>query len=110
MGMSILNRSCKSCTPTSGNSNAPNPNPEGFVILGAEQIGRNVVAIIKYVGCTNFEGVKVCVYRGVTCSQIRNMKILDPHFSEQGIAPFARFEPTLEGKNAAREFARQVLK
>lgn len=108
MGISLGRKSCMSCTPTSANAPAPNPNPGRFKVLGTEQVGRNVVAKIKYLDCTNFEGVKICVYRGVSCSQIREARILDPHFAERGLAPFARFEPTREGEEAARNFARML--
>ena len=97
-----------SCTPTSANAPAPNPNPGRFVLLGTEQVGPHVVAKIKYLDCTNFEGVKVCVYRCATCSQIRKAHMLDPHFAERGLAPFARFTPTREGEEAARAFARTL--
>ena len=107
MGLSMF-RSCMSGTPTSANAPAPNPNSGRFEILWIEQIECNVVAKIKYLDCLNFEGVKICVYRGMSCSQIRDSKILDPHFSESGLAPFARFKPTSEGEDAARNFARVI--
>lgn len=107
MGLSPF-KICSSCTPTSASAPAPNPNPDRFVIFGAEQIGNNVVAQIRYLDCTNFEGFKVCVYRGATCKEIHDVKKLDPHFSTHGLAPFARFTPTEEGLQAARELAKSI--
>lgn len=101
-------KSCLSCTLTSANAPAPNPNPGRFKVLWVEQVSCNVVAKIKYLDCTNFEGVKICVYRGVSCSQIHEANILDPHFADHGLAPFARFEPTHDGEDAARNFARTL--
>lgn len=103
-----LIKSCLSRTQTSANAPAPNPNPGRFKILTAEQVGNHVVAMIKYLDCTNFEGVKICVYKNVTCSDILVAKLLDPHFSMTGLSPFARFTPTADGLFAAHKLAQSL--
>lgn len=105
MGINVLRRNCQSCTPTSASAPAPNPNPGRFKVLKLKQVGPHVVAKIWYLDCTNFEGVKICVYRNTPSSKIANALSLDPHFAESGLAPFARFEPTPEGEAAAVKFA-----
>jgi hypothetical protein len=80
---------------------APNPDPARFEIEMTEQVGRNVVALIKYPDCTNFEGSKICVFLSTTVLVVRSKVRLDPHFSETGFSPFARFAPTEQGWHAA---------
>lgn len=84
---------------------APNPDPLNFQILDLGQVGKHVVAEIKYPDCTNFEGVKICVFANTTCSEISGRRNIDPHFSENGTGPIARFEPTKRGVALARAMA-----
>jgi hypothetical protein len=76
---------------------APNPNPINFEILNLTQVGTCVVAILKYPDCTNFEGVKICVFEGTTSGAIRSREEIDPHFSKRLDSPVARFQPTKKG-------------
>jgi hypothetical protein len=102
MGCNILARRCYT------NSAMPldiNPNPSRFNIQYTEEFGNNLVAIIKYYGCTNYEGDKILVFKNMSDKTLRSMKSLDPHFSEDIGSPFARFQPTVEGFEAAQKLA-----
>lgn len=99
-------------TSSGGSALLPgDPNPERFEIQGLVQIGRFVVATIVWPDAKNFEGRKIAVYRA-TPAELRAAKRLDPHFQEDGgpLAPIARFEPTLLGKDAALACARYLAK
>ena len=82
----------------------PNPDPSRYDILRSEQVGRFLLVMLRYHGCTNYEGVKVSVYCDCTIEQLRAQKSIDPHFAEnkQYHSPIARFEPTERGWNMAR--------
>jgi hypothetical protein len=104
MGMFRLGSSCKSCKNDNTNLGPlnelkyPNPDPMNFSILNVVENLPWVVARIKYHNCTNYEGEKILVYRGVTKTQILWSNILDPHFCDNGcLSPVARFEPTSYG-------------
>lgn len=83
------------------------PQPHRFAIDRAVAIGHCVVAAVTYKDATEFNGLKVLVYRNVSLTQLRNASKLDPHFLEHSLwpKPFARFEPTEEGFTAAVELA-----
>lgn len=89
----------------------PNPKPGNYKILNSVQLGQYLVIKIKYLDCTNYEGVKVLVFKS-TLYKLRKQKLIDPHFSENKkfISPIARFEPTSRGWNNALVFVRQLLK
>lgn len=108
MGMGPF-KSCDSCTPTSNQAPAPNPNPGRFVILGTTQVGPHLIARIHYLDCTNFEGIKLCVYKNMTARELYGLKYLDPHFSEELASPIARFRSTVEGEILADKFTRHIL-
>jgi hypothetical protein len=59
---------------------------------------------VKYDDCTNFEGVKIMVFKG----QYKNRIWLDPHFAENEKAPIARFKPTSEGWDMAIKLAKAL--
>lgn len=87
----------------------PNPIPYYFEIVELIQVGKHVVALIKYPNCTTYGGKKLSIYRNITIEKIKEMKSLDPHFLESDeLTPFARFEPTDEGAIAAHRLA-QIL-
>jgi len=90
---------------------APNPNPIKFKLIEVVQIGRNIVAEIEYQDCKNFEGIKICVYRNLKKEDFLKIKVIDPHFSDGNlsVSPFARFEPTHEGKIHALLLARRLV-
>ncbi len=77
------------------------PRPDSFVIESVHEVNGHVVALITYPHATNFEGKKILVYRNMSEKVLRFIKLLDPHFSNEGISPFARFIPNEEGMDAA---------
>jgi hypothetical protein len=104
MGIGPFSRTC-SLTPPASTVRYPNPNPARFTILRTLQVGRSVVAEVRYPDCTNYEGHKVLVYADTDASALRSRTTLDPHFARHG-GPVARFEPTERGWNLAVEVAR----
>lgn len=72
----------------------PNPDPRKYTIIRHKTVGRHVVIEISYLGCTNYEGRKVLVFRDTTITQLRRRKVIDPHFCEDHRSPIARFAPT----------------
>ena len=88
---------------------SPAPNPAKFTIISIAQFGDHVLASIRYPDCTNFEGVKICVYEKTTVSSVREAHRLDPHFSKTGLSPIARFEPSQRGLDLAAAFMASVL-
>ncbi len=81
---------------------APEPNPLLWEILETTDIDGWCVALVRYPGCTTYEGKKILVY---ACSsrRVRAQTKLDPHFlGDQGaFSPVARFEPTTRGRRLA---------
>lgn len=98
MGVWGMMSSC--CT----NPNAKNPCPENWELVGKIDYPDSYVLVAKYHGCTNFEGLKVMVYRG----KYKHQKSLDPHFSDSDDSPIARFKPTPEGILMACELAKSL--
>lgn len=72
------------------------PNPACFRILSARIKRGHILAEILYPNCTNFEGRKIILFKGVSIHNITKMDYLDPHFSEKGNI-IARFSPSIEG-------------
>ena len=85
----------------------PNPDPDRFSIVQAAVIGSALVAEVKYVGCTHFEGHKILVFKNRDLAWLKSQSRLDPHFYE-GSPLVARFAPTSEGRLDAIRFAGMV--
>jgi hypothetical protein len=111
MGMINLFSSC-SCNPGSKPAGFAysdraaqntNPDPRHFSIEKITKVGKHVVVRVRYPNCQNYEGEKVLLIRNTTEKQVRAATFLDPHFCESSIhlTPFARFEPTEAGWQAA---------
>jgi hypothetical protein len=83
---------------------APNPDPSRFRVLKIWNYNHGYVLKVEYLDATNFEGVKIMVYKGKCPSGLNFMK-LDPHFSEDDLSPVARFRPDDEGITMARDLA-----
>ena len=81
-----------------------NPNPLLFEVLRTNMVGDLLLAKVKYLGCTNYEGNKILVFQGVTEDEFKKLCELDPHFSENSKL-VARFKPTEEGWLMAVGFA-----
>ena len=58
--MSVLGRSCW----TNNEAPAPNPSPERWEIQQIWAYDNAYVLKVKYLDCTNYEGMKVMVYKG----------------------------------------------
>jgi hypothetical protein len=83
-----------------------NPDPLRWTLVQGYQMGDMCVVCVKYTGCTNYDGKKVMVYENARLRDLTSGKIrsLDPHFDCRNVndwVPFARFEPTRRGWNAA---------
>ncbi len=80
---------------------APNPSPWNWRLIENIQFQNAYLLKVKYGNCTNFEGIKLMVYRG----QYNPTCFLDPHFDTTENSPIARFKPDLEGWDLAIDFA-----
>ena len=80
---------------------APNPDPSRWNLLFVEQFKHAYLIAVRYLDCTNFEGVKVMVFRGTYVPRER----MDPHFSDGPESPVARFRPDADGFKMARALA-----
>ena len=85
---------------------AGNPDPSNYLLVKAEELPGYLIVMIKYPDCTNYEGAKILVFRGVTLVQLVNQKLIDPHFfiNPDFESPIARFVPTVEGWEMALKF------
>lgn len=84
MGSILSGKSCYT------NSDAPSPNPNKWELIEGRQYKNSYIIKIRYEGCTNFEGIKIMVYKGI----YKHKKHLDPHFEDSNNSPIARFKPT----------------
>ena len=101
MGMpGPFSRSC--CTNTQ--APAPNPSPERWEMLEKTVFENSYALKVRYFDATNFEGIKVMVFRG----KYIHRDYLDPHFENTISAPVARFRPDYEGWNFAVEMAKML--
>ncbi len=87
---------------------APNPDPINFEILVIQQVGRHAVVKIRYPDCTNFDGIKICLFLNTDISGMWVRKEIDPHFADNANAPFARFRPDNDGWNIAIKVAENI--
>jgi len=90
----------------------PNPNPFNYQIVNSIEEGGYLVILIQYPDCTNYEGRKILVYKGVNKAHLVLQGSIDPHFSEnkEKYSPIARFVPTLEGWQLALELVKSLYK
>jgi hypothetical protein len=70
-----------------------NPDPRKFKVLDVHQCEHGYALVVRYEGCTNFEGLKVMVFNG----EYKPTTYLDPHFKDYGCSPLARFRPDEDG-------------
>jgi len=101
---SMFGKKCWS-DPTNEEAIAPDPNPSNWSLIKRVDYNNAHVVKVQYHDCTNYEGMKIMVYKG----HYNPIKHRDPHFAETLDAPIARFEPTDEGWNNACTFARQYI-
>lgn len=109
MGCSPFARSSDAYRPyTPILETAPNPNPYRFTILGYEQYGRYLLAEIKYLDCTTFDGRKLIIFKDLTPLFLELETYIDPHFFEDGNI-VARFIPNKEGVKLARALLQSLV-
>jgi hypothetical protein len=83
------------------------PDPHNFCVEATEQIGRFLIARIRYPDATNFEGRKILVFQNIVATDLLDATTLDPHFCDgDHLAPIARFIPTAQGFKMAKVFCR----
>ncbi len=84
------------------------PDPSKYITLNVKVIGKYLIVKVQYEEATNYEGVKILLFKGVTMAELlkKNGGVIDPHFSDnkEYISPIARFVPTEEGWRMAVEF------
>ncbi len=85
-----------------------NPDPLLYTIKKHARVNSFLIVRVKYCGCTNFEGMKILVFKDATMDQLLAQRTIDPHFSdsEKFIHPVARFVPTVEGMKMAVSFCK----
>ncbi len=99
----------------SSTGTGPMPNPRDYEILDSYEVELNggspqaLVVLIKYPGCTNFEGRKILVYQNCRLIDLIRQKEIDPHFTNDKTKywPVARFIPTAEGWEMAQNFVQR---
>jgi hypothetical protein len=91
--------------PLSLQPQPPMPDPKNYKILKYLQYYKNLLVAVKYPDCTNYEGIKILLYKDTTIDILRAQGSIDPHFSENSIfeSPIARFAPTKAGWDMAME-------
>lgn len=102
MGISCMKR-CD-CAPNNPAAIAPNPDPARWHLLEDYRCKASYAIKVRYLDATNFEGVKILVYRG----SFSILETRDPHFSESDETLVARFRPTTDGWEMAKKLARQL--
>lgn len=97
---------CIECNKTTG----PNPNPSKYTLKKILHIKKYTILYINYTGCINYKGNKILVFKSKElCNKIVFQKSkIDPHFSENGVSPIARFIPTNEGWEMAINFCNSI--
>lgn len=92
----------------------PTPDSQNYVIEEATQVSRNMVMKVRYPNCAKcaFEGTKIMVFLGVSCTDAIKWRKIDPHFREdkhrtphEAPSPAARFPGTADGWNDAMNYA-----
>lgn len=85
------------------------PNPDKYDVKDVLEYGKYKVLLVHYPNCTNYRGVK-CIVAECSMVQLIKLKRLDPHFTEvlpkDGIKIIARFPPSAEGIEMAKDFAK----
>jgi hypothetical protein len=109
MGMRLFGRSFGDSYKYNDQNPNPNPNPLNFIVKRTKRIGDYVIAEINYPDCDNFEGNKILMWDGVDETFIKNLREIDPHFTNNKYSPIARFKPTKEGWDLAVFTATMVM-
>jgi hypothetical protein len=94
-----------------GRAAGPNPDPFNCDIVSAETHAGCEIMLVRYPGCTTFEGNKLLLFApGVALDEIHAQGAIDPHFTNDSPFhhPIARFEPTERGLAMARAAAQAL--
>jgi hypothetical protein len=73
------------------------PNTHKFIILDYIEKSGGILVKIQYPNCTNYEGIKILLFKDKTIKQIQAMDSIDPHFLINDTSLLARFVPTDSG-------------
>ena len=85
------------------------PRPDRYEILDFVVVGDLIALKIRYADCTNFDGLKVLVFKA-TIKDLVRAKHIDPHFADYAMPEthlgtlVARFRPNESGWADAIEF------
>jgi len=74
-----------------------NPDPSNFTIKKIKKIGDYLWVLVNYPNCLEYRGDKILVFYKIKKEDFLKWKLLDPHFSEIGRSPIARFRPNTIG-------------
>jgi hypothetical protein len=108
--MGMFRKSCSTYVPCNKEAPPPPaPDPTRFKLSEYLIFGQYLLVRVVYPNCTNFEGHKIMLYKGVSIEELTQAKILDPHFQNIKFAPIARFTPTKEGWLLARQLCTLLL-
>ena len=77
-----------------------NPDPVNFVIDNVISTKDYLLAIVTYPNCTNFDGQKYILFKGLSELELFEMDTLDPHFFPENKI-VARLKPNEEGLELA---------
>ena len=95
MGLSLIGSSSR-CEASV--SYPADPQPKNFKIDVIHTEGIYTVVELTYPNCTNFEGNKILLFKGMSTQDILMMKEIDPHFYKNSCL-VARFIPTDVGRD-----------
>lgn len=84
------------------------PKSDLFEIIWVKKIGKCLITKIHYPNCTNWDGYKILVFKDISEKELRNAKLIDPHFSKSKLSPIARFKPGFEGVENATAFCKSI--
>lgn len=107
MGVNLFAKCSTNYAPPDTRTAPPNPDPKRWELLDYYLLPRAYVLVVRYLDCTNFEGVKVMVYRG-EFPGTRRLQRLDPHFTPDEGSPVARFRPDEAGIAMAVDLASRL--
>lgn len=77
------------------------PDPKKFTIKKLELVNNNMIVLANYDGCVTFGGDKLMLLKGIHAIS----ETLDPHFLNEDYPVVARFIPTKDGWEMARNCA-----
>lgn len=100
MGIPLLSNRC------STNRSASAPDPSRYELADYWIRRNSYVLKVRYLDATNFEGMKIMVYKGEIPARLPAR--LDPHFSGEPSSPIARFRPDAEGLSLALKLAESL--